>query len=335
MTDLPAAVPVRADWPVDLVTLADRSLVTEYASLTRDGRPVTWPLTPYPGEDGTTVDVSTGLTYPSKAERARRDPRVAVLLSSPLGAGVPSAPVVLVQGLATVKDADLQANTDRYLRESRAKTPQNFRGMPAFALRSMGWYFARIWIAVTPLRITVWPEGRLDRVPEVWTAPAGTTAPPSDPAPTGKPLPARTVPQADWRPFADRAERLGAPVVTVVGEDGWPLAVRSRGAERTADGFTVELPAGVTAGSGPACLTFHWFAPGMVQQENVVLLGVAEPRADGRVHVRVERALEDWSITEGSKLGRALGFMRKGTALRERITAEAARRGQPAPRVRM
>jgi hypothetical protein len=322
-------------WPAGLAELTRRSLVSEYASLTRDGRPITWPVTPYLADDGTTVDVSTGLTYPSKAERARRDPRVAVLLSSPVGTGIADAPVVLVQGLATVRDADLQATTDRYVRESMAKTPQNYRGMPRFALRSLDWYFARIWIAVTPLRITVWPEGRLDREPEIWTAPEGITAPPSDPAPTGKALPARTEPQADWRGFADRAERLGAPVLTVVGEDGWPLAVRTRGARRTTDGFVVDLPAGVPTASGPACLTFHWHTDGMTQQENVVLLGAARPTADGRVQVAVERALVDWSITEGSALGRTIGFVRKGRALRSRVAAEAARRGQSIPKIRV
>jgi hypothetical protein len=323
------------DWPAGLAELTRRSMVSEYASLTRDGRPITWPVSPYLAEDGSTVDVSTGLTYPSKAERARRDPRVAVLLSSSVGTGIPDAPVVIVQGLATVRDADLQSNTDRYVRESMTKTPQNYKGMPKFALRTLDWYFGRIWIAVTPLRITVWPGGRLDRQPEIWTAPEGTTAPPSDPAPTGNPLPARTEPQSDWRDYADRAERLGAPVLTVVGEDGWPLAVRTRGAQRTADGFVVDLPAGVTTASGPACLTFHWHTDGMTQQENVVLLGTAQPTDDGRISVTVGRALVDWSITEGSALGRTVSFIRKGKALRARITAEAARRGQPAPVIRL
>jgi hypothetical protein len=310
-------------------------MVSEYASLTRDGRPVTWAISPYASDDGTTVDVSTGLTYPSKAERARRDPRVAVLLSSRVGSGLAGAPIVLVQGLATVRDADLQATTDRYVRETRAKMPETYRGVPTFALRSMNWYFARIWIAVTPLRITYWPEGRLDREPERWIAPEGTTAPPSDPAPQGKALPARTEAPSDWRPFADRAERLGAPVLTVVDEQGWPLAVRTQAAERTADGFTVVLPAGVTVAAGAACLTAHWHTPGMTQQENVVLLGSAQPVGNGRVHVRVDRALEDWSIVERTRLGRTLGLMRKGKALRERLAVEAARRGQPVPGVRV
>ena len=33
----------RTDWPAGLADLARRALVCEYATLTRDGRPITWP----------------------------------------------------------------------------------------------------------------------------------------------------------------------------------------------------------------------------------------------------------------------------------------------------
>ena len=122
--------------PAALADLAHRSLVSEYATLTREGRPVTWAVTPYLGEDGSTVDVSTGLTYPAKAERARRDPRVSLLFSSPTGTGLEHPDVVLVQGLATVRDADLQAGLDRYLREpaqDAAAAIAGFRASPSAA----------------------------------------------------------------------------------------------------------------------------------------------------------------------------------------------------------
>src|SRR3954451_10866059 len=220
-----APTPTHVDWPSDLAELTRRSLVAEYASLTRDGRPITWPVTPYLGEQTGTIDVSTGLTSPARAEPARRDPRVAVLFSSRVAPGVPDPAVVLVQGLATVRDADLQANLDRYVHDSLSKLPGTFQGTPTWALRRSAWYFARIYVQLTPLRITSWPGGRLDREPEVWTASEGTTAPPSDPAPTGPALGTGWAkPAGDWRPFAERAELLGAPVLTVPGADGWPLA---------------------------------------------------------------------------------------------------------------
>jgi len=317
-----------------LPVLAQRALVCEYATLTGDGRPVTWPVTPYLGEDGSTVDVSTGLTYPAKAERARREPRVALLFSSTSDEELPDAPTVMVQGLATVRDAALQANTDRYLRESLAKLPQAYKGLPPFLLRRLDWYLARVWVQVTPLRILSWPSGQLDREPDRWDAPAGTAAPPSDPAPRGPSLPSRSASPADWRPFADRADRLGVPVLTVVDADGWPLPMRCQGAERTADGYLLVPPIGVHLTGGPVCITAHWHPPDMSQQENVVLLGTGEPTEDGRIRVRVVRALTDWSIT-GSRLGRILGFLANGRTLRPRLQQEAGRRGQSAPAVRL
>jgi hypothetical protein len=119
-------------WPEELLPLFERAITVEYASLTRASAPITYPLTPYVGEDGLTLDVSTGLTYPAKAERARRNPKVALLYSDPLGSGLDGAPVALVQGLATVRDSDLQANTDRYVRLGMAKLPDTYKGQPRF-----------------------------------------------------------------------------------------------------------------------------------------------------------------------------------------------------------
>ena len=308
--------------PAELTEVFDRALVCHYASLTRDGRPVTWPVTPYAGPAGT-LDVSTGLAYPDKAERARRDPRVALLCA---GAGH----VVLVQGRATVRDADLQANTDRYVRESFIKAGAGFGGMPWFLVKRLSWYFARIWVQVSPERIVWWPGGDLSRAPQRWVGPADSTTPASDPAPTRRPG-ARSIPPTDWRPFADRAARLGDPVITMVAA-GLPVAVPARSAMRTEQGYDLVLPAGVPATGGPVCLSFHRHGPALEWQENVVLVGTASV-TDDRASVRVERALTDWSLA-GTRRERSRSFLGRGKVLRRRLTDEAARRGQPVPRVR-
>ena len=108
-------------WPQELTETFERSITCEYASLTRGGAPVTVPSTPYVG--GGTLDVSTGLAYPAKAERARRNPKVALLFADAIGAAAGVGPVVLVQGHAAVRDADLQENTDRYVRLATRKLP--------------------------------------------------------------------------------------------------------------------------------------------------------------------------------------------------------------------
>jgi hypothetical protein len=115
-------------WPEAVVPIVQRAVTVEYGSLTRAGTPIMVPVTPYAEPVAPTLDVSTGLTYPAKAERARRNPKVCLLFADQVGAGLQDAPVVLVQGLATVRDADLQANTDRYVRVALAKAPEMFRG---------------------------------------------------------------------------------------------------------------------------------------------------------------------------------------------------------------
>lgn len=328
MNTEPGAVSaVEGGWPADLDGVFEHALTCEYASLTRDLRPVTWAVTPYRGERS--LDVSTGLSYPDKAERARRNPQVALLFSDPTGSPSATTPVVLVQGRARVRDADLQANTDRYLRESLAKT-SGMDATPWFLRRRMSWYFARIWIEVWPERMLWWPGGDLDSEPQRWEGGPLTVAP-SDPAPAGKRLPSRLRPPVDWRPFADRAQRLRTPVLTTV-VNGSPLPLRTRGVQRTTDGFRVDLPAGVAAADGPACLTFHRVGPGLEWQENVVLVGRASVCGTS-VEVTVERALNDWSLA-GSNWQRMRAFTGPGGSLRRRVAHEAARRGQPVPTVR-
>ena len=312
-----------------VLDVATRFITSEYASLTRAGEPVTWPLTPFAGTAGT-IDVSTGLTYPLKAERARRDPRVALSFSNRLGSGLDDPPVVVVQGLATVRDADLRANSARYLRESSRKLPAAYAKIPDFMLAQMAWYWTRIWIEVTPRRILWWPEGRLDREPLVWQAPAGLVAPPSDPRPTGVSSGSWVTGAVDWRRRAAGAvERFGPPVLTTVDGEGWPLPLRTVSATATEDGFDVQAPAGVDIVPGPAFLTFHAHVATMESQENLGLAGVASVR-DGAVHVRVDRALNDFPVPR-NPVRRAVHMLRAGRRLRPRLDYEAERRGQQAP----
>lgn len=307
-----------------------RFVATEYASLTAAGRPITWPVTPYRGTDGATIDVSTGLTYPLKAERARRDPRVALCFSFPLGSGLADPATVVVQGLATVRDADLRATSRRYLEESMARFPEAFGRIPSFLLARMAWYWARVWVAVTPTRVRWWPGGDLSQPPREWRAPEGTTAPPSDPAPAGRSSGSWSPHAADWRRRSDGViERLGLPVVTVVDDDGWPLPVPVRDAGAVEGGFDLVPPAGMSLSAGPAFLSFHSHGEVFDGQENVGLAGTATVE-DGHVHVRVERALADFGVPK-NPVRNAWRMLTAGRRLAPRLEAEAARRGQRVP----
>jgi hypothetical protein len=319
-----------APWPEELADVFATAVTAEYAGLTRAGTPVTVPITPYAGDRS--LDLSTGLTYPTKAERARRNPKVALLFADPVGSSIHRPPVVAVQGLAAVRDADLQANADRYVRDSLAKLPAATKGQPRFVLRKMAWYYARIWVEITPVRILSWPDRELTSPPQVWTKPGAIVAPASDASPAGSSPPAWTEPPPSWLPVATFA--LGSLPwrdLTVVDEDGYPMCLPVTGAEPDPAGFVLQLgDAAPAVTAGPACITFHQHPDTFTGQENRTFVGRFSPD-DGRFVV--DRALAHWSLA-GGRAQVAMGFLSSGWRLRGRLRAEAARRGQPVPKVR-
>jgi hypothetical protein len=326
------------DLPQELVPVLMESGVCEYASLKKNGTPITSPVIPFPGEDGRTIDVQTGLTYATKAERARNNPHVCLLYSEPKTSPVESPPTVLVYGQATVYDSDLQANTDRYARLMPTKF-QLIRQIPAFILRRATMYLARIWIAVTPLKLLWWPEGDMGAAPQQWHPPEGTQAPPSDPPPEPLPTPYKPLadPPTDWRlEIAYALDRLGTPILTVVDEDGYPVPFRVRGGFQVADGVHLDLPLAMpTNARGRACLTFHTMEVKdgeVVSNENMSFVG--EVSGDGGdVLFKVERCLPCLSAKRdpAGLFSLLLGFLR----MRKRLEVEAARRGQLVPIVRL
>jgi len=140
--------------PDEVVATIERSSVTEFATVTRAGVPIDTPLFSFPSDDLATLDVATGLSYPAKAERARRNPKVGMFL--PTG---PDQPVVLVRGRAAVRDGDLQANAERYVAETGFDAV-GF-GLPWAEARKAVWYWTRVIIEVTPERVHWW-EGPRD-----------------------------------------------------------------------------------------------------------------------------------------------------------------------------
>lgn len=322
-------------WPVPVSQLLERAITVEYTSLTHSGRPVMVPVTPYAGSGRRTLDISTGVTYPAKAERARRNPRVCLLFADAVGSGLTDAPVVLVQGVATVRDADLQANTDRYVRLTLAKLPAAYRGVPRLLLRRLPAYFARIWVEVTPMRMWWWRSKTLDQEPNRWVAPEETAAPPSDPAPPGRqPPPWRDAPQ-DWRTVARHA--LANPDhadLAWVGRDGWPYSIPIEQVDEGVHGWHLKLGTHLPdAPRGPACLTFHTHPASFTEQENHTFVGEISPSDAGYIF-HSERVLGDFSL-KGNRFVRTAGFLGRVRRLHTRLEQEATRRGQPVPVVNL
>ncbi|QBD74829.1 pyridoxamine 5'-phosphate oxidase family protein [Ktedonosporobacter rubrisoli] len=322
------------NWPDIVLPVFTQTLTCSFATLTRQGRPVTNTLIPYMSDDEKTIDVSTGLTSPTKAERARNNPKVALLFADNV-TGQDFAPVVLVYGQATVRDADLQANTDRYVRLSLAKTHAAFSGVPTFLLPLFSWYFARIWIQITPLRILWWPARNTERPPQIWEAPANLEAPPSDPGPQhhiagGAPTP------TEWRPAALHAlQALRSPVLTTVNSQGFPSPIQVKNAVLSQEGFRLDVPAGMPAlNEGPACLTFHTHPRKFYGQENKSFVGYVSSNNEREAIFTIERLLPDWSFP-GSRVEATLHFLNSGRFLAPRLQEEARLRRQPVPKVRL
>jgi hypothetical protein len=301
--------------PRNVVELMRSAAIAEFATTSAAGVPIDTPVLIFPSDGLRSIDVATGLSYPAKAERARRNPKVGLLIE-----GGPDEPVISIAGLAAVRDADLQANVERYLSEAG----HALAGDPDWSLsRGAVWYWTRIIIEVTPARVIWWDTSAdMDEAPHRWEASPETTYPTSDPAPPGAPSRASDWRQPSWRSLADRAVTRGAPGhLTLIDAEGFPAPIRARKIRPTEEGFALEMPQAAP-----------WQAPGKASlsfQGNETFVGEVAIR-DGVTQMRVERALPVLPIAIDQQELLAPSPETYGQ-LMARLRHEAARRGLPIP----
>ena len=230
-----------------------RTLAAEFASV-RDGKPATFPMTPFYDEERDRLVVSTAPAFAGKVENVRADPKVSLLFSDADGS-------LLVTGEASIRDDDLEANAEyvRRLIEGEPDTPKRAAMTKSVSFLGtrlgrwlLGWYGLRIVIEIEPTSIERVAGDAALRSFSAWDA-AGID---------------RT-----------EAEAYDRAVFTSVGADGYPrswpatdLSVRDGAlvvdwpeGESAVDGFERES---TVEGSGRApvadgeygCLLFHWHA---------------------------------------------------------------------------
>jgi Pyridoxamine 5'-phosphate oxidase len=265
-----------ATLPAEVQQVFDRFITTEYTTIDRRGRPITWPVTPYYSPGDPCIDVTTGLGYPKKARDAQANPKVALLFSDPTGSGLERPPQVLVQGTAEVDERDLARNRERYTREALEKLPGARSMTPPKSLRGLlNWYFTRIYVHVRPERVYVWPGGDPRREPQLLDARIEEVRSGHDEEPEAPGPPAEGGDPA-WDPRMDElGERYRSAVLSVVAPDGFPFSVRvpiavDRGAR------CVRLaaePVGAPLAPGLACLTAHDHDPEFKWQRNFQVRG--------------------------------------------------------------
>jgi len=302
--------------PEDVSATILSEYTAQWASVSAAGVPINTPSSLLIGPDETTLDIMTGLAYPIKAERARRNPKVGLLIEATGG-----GPVISVAAVAAVRDADLQANVDRGLAET-ALVMQHV-GMKDWAsARQAIWYFTRIFILAAPFHIRWWPSRKaMNSVPHSWRAPADMPFPQSDPAPRGPVSKAPAWPRPAWQDLAHQAFARGSNGhLTLLDSEGFPIPIGVLEAEITPVGFSLSIPRGAPWCQGKASLTYEG-----------VETFVGEAIADGdRFEFKVERPLPILPFAQD--ITQVLTPTPENrAALMSRLEAELARRGQPAP----
>jgi hypothetical protein len=303
------------DLPERVFKFIESGVVAEFSTVSAANVPIDTPTYYFPSDDMATIDVATGVPNPAKAERARRNPKVGLLMD-----GAADEPVVVMRARAAVRDADLQANCVRYLAKTGFKGISH--GVSWEQARQAVTYWSRIIIENKPERVYWWNnQAAIDGPPQVWIAPANTLYPVSDPEPSNKMKPSAW-PVRPWQEVAGDAIAKGSAAhLTVLDADGYPMPMRARSYELVAEGFRLVIPRGVPWRIvGKASLTFAGF-------QTFVGETVA---ASGASLFKVERALPEHPSTRDTKqvLQPSEDTRSKAWA---RLEYEAERRGQRIP----
>ena len=168
--------------------------------------------------------------------------------------------MVLVQGTADVDDRDLDANRERYGRESVVKLPATKELLPPESVRRwLSWYFTRIYVHVRPERIYVWRDRDAGSEPELYDTRmeevrSGHVEEPEAP---------HAEPEGGGVAWDARLNQLGTKyetgVVSFVCPDGFPFATRVPIRADAASGSVRLLGdvVGAPLEPGLACVTVH------------------------------------------------------------------------------
>jgi general stress protein 26 len=154
-----------AEMPAPVAELLNKALVAELTVIDEKGRLRTDPLIPF--WDGQLILMTSSMLFSRKLQDIKRNPKVSVSLSDPVG--IPAQPFsrATIQGDAHVIDDDLHQGWYRLLPLWEAKepiiktflTPMQKLGLPLFWERAV--------IEITPRRVLWWPGGDTTRDPEL------------------------------------------------------------------------------------------------------------------------------------------------------------------------
>jgi hypothetical protein len=319
---------VTATLPLDVQQVFARFVTTELTTVDSRGQPITWPVTPYYDEGAECIDVTTGVGFPKKARDAARNPRVALLFSDPTGSGLGRAPMVLVQGTATIDDSDLEANRARYVQDAAAKSGGAERVPPESVQRRFAWYFTRIYVHVRPERVYLWPDGDPSREPELLDSHMEEVRSGHDEEP-GVSLAEPAGGSGRWEPrMTELGDVYDTAVLSFVAPDGFPFAVRVPvTADRRSRLVHIDAdPVGAPLHPGLACVTAHDHEPDLKWRRNFHVRGDLVRRREGWALVP-HRLVPGFELPPGGALTRTVMNIGKIRRFRRTARRELRSRG--------
>lgn len=234
---------------VTLIDKIDHSVLDsyrtcEFATLAKDGTPLTWPTCPLRQPDGTLL-ITTSIAFAQKALNVRRDGRVALLFSDPTGSGLSSPVQIFVGGTARCSELTTSpAGLEEYWSMLFRRQPSS-RGYTQPGIRSvMDWYYMRLLLTVTPERVLESPHGSVTR--------------PAQAPPAGSPELAQAWRQAEQAGLPGARELAGYPSAVFAARDAGGGIALTRAAPQPAEGGYLLAAAPDTGlAEGPASLLVH------------------------------------------------------------------------------
>jgi hypothetical protein len=296
-----------------------RFVTCELTTIDSRGRPITWPVTPFYSPGDAHISLTTGLGWPKKAREARRNPRVSLLFSDPTGSDMARPSMVLVQGTAEVDDGDLDANRERYARDTAAKFGREEKPAPG---ARFDWYFTRIYIHVLPERVYVWREGDCEAEPDLIELAEPGGAPQTDGA---RRAPARS---GSTRRLHELGRRYDTAVLSVVAHDGYPFSIRVPvSTDRRGRVIRIDAtPAAILPLlPGPACVTAHDHEEKLAWSRNFQVRGHLLGDRSGWT-VTPHEVVDGFELPPVGPLTRTVYNFRKIRRFRQTAKAERARR---------
>ena len=161
---VPAAVGVQGV-PAPVIELLNQALVAELTVIDDQGRFRTDPLIPF--WDGRSILMTSSMLFSRKLMDIKRNPRVSVSLSDPVG--IPAKPFsrATIQGDARVIDDDLHQGWYRLLPLWEAKEPIIKTFLKPMQKLGLPLFWERAIIEIAPRRVFWWPDGDTTREPQV------------------------------------------------------------------------------------------------------------------------------------------------------------------------